>query len=99
MMLAALSWSSDLRGSVFGPSSSILDFSLNGVRYWCWYVMELVHLVMYYINRTSLMYGFWMLCWSCDVLWLRVLCHLFLFLIDQVLVLDYWRRNSICFNE
>ena len=99
MMLVAISWNSVLRGSVFGPSCSCLDFSLNGVKLGCWYFMELVYLVMYYIIKTYVMYGLWMLCWSGDVLWLRDLCHLSFFLVDQVLVLDYWCRNSFCFHE
>ena len=98
MMLEALSWSNVLRGYVCGTSPSILERFMNGVRLDCWYFMKLVCLMMYSLNSIYVICG-WMLCWSCGVMWIRALCHLILFLVDQVLVLDYWCTNPICINE
>ena len=83
-----------------GAPCSLLDSSLYGVNLGYWHFKELFHLEMYYINGTSVMYGFWMCCGSCDVLWLRVLCDLFsLLIVDQVLVLDFWCSKPLCIHQ
>ena len=98
MMFEALSWSNVLRGCVCGIPPSILEIFMTGVRLDFWHFMKLVCLVMYSLNSPYVSYG-WMFCWSCGVMWIKALCHLLLYLVDQVLVLDLWYKTNMCFNE
>ena len=87
-MFMALNWSTVLRDCVCGtPPPPSLELLLNDVRLGYWHFMNPVCLVVYSLISTSMFYD-WLLCWICDVLWIRALCKFLLCLDDQVLVLD-----------